>query len=36
MKKKVLVTRVLNVPVKLVLKVWTDAELVKRWWVQNI
>jgi uncharacterized protein YndB with AHSA1/START domain len=30
--KKITVTRVFNAPVKLVWKVWTDPELVKRWW----
>ncbi len=32
MKKEVVVTRVFNSPVENVWKVWTDSELVKRWW----
>jgi uncharacterized protein YndB with AHSA1/START domain len=32
MEKKIVVSRVFNAPVDLVWKLWTDAELVKRWW----
>lgn len=32
MAKQIEVTRVFNAPVELVWKVWTDPELVKRWW----
>ena len=32
MSKQIEVTRVFNAPVELVWKVWTDPELVKRWW----
>jgi uncharacterized protein YndB with AHSA1/START domain len=32
MAKQVEVTRIFNAPVEMVWKVWTDPELVKRWW----
>ncbi len=32
MTKQIEVTRTFNAPVELVWKVWTDPELVKRWW----
>ncbi|WP_143309140.1 SRPBCC family protein [Chitinophaga vietnamensis] len=32
MAKQVEVTRTFNAPVEMVWKVWTDPELVKRWW----
>jgi uncharacterized protein YndB with AHSA1/START domain len=32
MEKQIVVTRIFNAPVKLVWKIWTDAELVMRWW----
>ena len=32
MAKQIEVTRVFNAPIELVWKVWTDPELVKRWW----
>ena len=32
MAKQIEVTRIFNAPVEMVWKVWTDPELVKRWW----
>lgn len=32
MAKQIEVTRTFNVPIEMVWKLWTDAELVKRWW----
>jgi uncharacterized protein YndB with AHSA1/START domain len=32
MAKQIVVSRVFNAPVELVWQIWTDAELVKRWW----
>lgn len=32
MKKEIIITRVFNAPTELVWKVFTDAELVMRWW----
>lgn len=32
MAKQIEVTRTFNAPVEMVWKVWTDPELVKRWW----
>jgi uncharacterized protein YndB with AHSA1/START domain len=32
MEKQIEVTRTFNAPVEMVWKVWTDPELVKRWW----
>ena len=32
MAKQIDVTRIFNAPVEMVWKVWTDPELVKRWW----
>lgn len=32
MAKQIEVTRLFNAPVELVWKIWTDPELVKRWW----
>ena len=32
MAKQIEVSRVFNAPVELVWKIWTDPELVKRWW----
>lgn len=32
MDKKLIVTRIYDAPVELVWKIWTDPELVKRWW----
>lgn len=32
MAKQIAVSRIFNAPVELVWKVWTDPELVKRWW----
>ena len=32
MAKQIEVTRTFNAPVEMVWKVWTDAELIKRWW----
>ena len=32
MEKYITVTRLFNAPVELVWKIWTDPELVKRWW----
>ncbi len=32
MKKEIIITRVINAPIELVWKTFTDSELVKRWW----
>jgi len=32
MAKQIVITRTFNAPVEMVWKVWTDPELVKRWW----
>ncbi|MEO5999368.1 MAG: SRPBCC domain-containing protein [Chitinophagaceae bacterium] len=32
MKNQIVVTRIFNAPVELVWKIWTDPELVMRWW----
>ncbi|MDB5031983.1 SRPBCC domain-containing protein [Mucilaginibacter sp.] len=32
MAKQIEVTKIFNAPVEMVLKVWVDPELVKRWW----
>lgn len=32
MAKQIEVTKIFNAPVEMVWKVWTDAELIKRWW----
>lgn len=32
MAKQIAITRIFNAPVEMVWKVWTDPELVKRWW----
>jgi uncharacterized protein YndB with AHSA1/START domain len=32
MEKQIVVSRIFNAPVKMVWKIWTDPELVMRWW----
>lgn len=32
MAKQIEVTRIFNAPIEMVWKIWTDPELVKRWW----